>query len=443
MTIYNPNLVHLHKSLKDKKRGALLEGSSRSGKTWSGIDFIVYLCSKVETNATINIIRETYNSFKTTLYDDFNKRLPGFGISSPFVDRAEVSSFKLFGNKINLMGADNVGSKLGAGCDYFFGNEGIKIPQPVFDQIEMRCHKFWWYDYNPDAEAKHYVFSVLRKRDDVAHLRTTFLDNPRCPPLQKKKILSYQPIPEEHIAVASCLTPESVKKYCQELKLDEKTAFSVMNGWINTQTNTADAYMWDVFGLGKRADQKGKIYKNWREYTNLPENAKFIGYGIDFGFGGSPAAVVEMWVHRYKLYINGGQRDVEALYYKELIYETGLLDDDLAYKLKDLGLPKRAMYVADCEDAKAIEGLRRKGFSVFKANKAGNAKEWGIKQLQSHPLFFHEKSTNLHMEGDNYLWKMDVNGEPMNVPRDKYNHLMDACRYVATKYLGTPVMTLS
>ena len=47
--------------------GVSLEGSSRSMKTWSSVDFIIYLCAKIETNCTINIIKETYSSFKTTL----------------------------------------------------------------------------------------------------------------------------------------------------------------------------------------------------------------------------------------------------------------------------------------------------------------------------------------------------------------------------------------
>jgi hypothetical protein len=105
--IKNKNLRFLYDSLQAGKRGVLLEGSSRSGKTWDSIDFIIYLCASVETKATINIIKESYNSFKTTLYDDFNRRLPDYGLKSPFADRRDVSTFKLFGNKINLLGADD------------------------------------------------------------------------------------------------------------------------------------------------------------------------------------------------------------------------------------------------------------------------------------------------------------------------------------------------
>ena len=69
----NPNYALLHNAIKSQEynkndelvrgfRGAGLEGSSRSGKTWSGVDIIIWLCLFVEIDGcTINIYRETYN----------------------------------------------------------------------------------------------------------------------------------------------------------------------------------------------------------------------------------------------------------------------------------------------------------------------------------------------------------------------------------------------
>ena len=110
--LINPNLSFLNRSLKFERRnellkqyeakvisydnfreicqqedipsGAILEGSSRSGKTTASVDFKIKVCARNETGATFNIFRETYNSFKTTLYDDLNKRLTAFGAPNPF-----------------------------------------------------------------------------------------------------------------------------------------------------------------------------------------------------------------------------------------------------------------------------------------------------------------------------------------------------------------------
>ena len=66
----NPNFRYLRNSwinqkynsedeLVSGKRGVTLRGSSRSGKTISSIDFLIYLCTRHEENCVINIVKET------------------------------------------------------------------------------------------------------------------------------------------------------------------------------------------------------------------------------------------------------------------------------------------------------------------------------------------------------------------------------------------------
>ena len=97
-SFYNKNLLSLEKNYREGTRGVILEGSSRSGKTWSVLDFLIWICA-THGDVTINILKESFNSFKTTLYDDFRVRLSMF----PHLDRynvfqrlKEVSSFKIF-----------------------------------------------------------------------------------------------------------------------------------------------------------------------------------------------------------------------------------------------------------------------------------------------------------------------------------------------------------
>jgi PBSX family phage terminase large subunit len=242
----NPNLKHLVKSYNEGKRGAVLEGSSRSGKTWSSVDFIIFEASKPGVRHTFNIVKETYNSFKTTIYEDFNRRLPDFGIQSPFESAKEVSSFFLFGSKINLMGADKSSTKHGVGSDFTWINESLDVGKPVFDQLEMRCRRFWWMDYNPKV-TDHYVYNQVCNRDDVAFLKTTFLDNPFISKTEKDKILGYEDTPR------------------------------------NRANGTVDTYMWDVYGMGKRAARIGLIFPNITWIDRFPENVDHVVYGMDFG----------------------------------------------------------------------------------------------------------------------------------------------------------------
>lgn len=123
----NPNYKLLFDSIRNQEyneddeliggnRGCALEGSSRSGKTWSGVDIIIWLCLFVETKCTINIYRATYNEFKTTLYDDFKRRLDDFGLPNKFHNAEEIKSFKINGSTIYFLGD----GKHGGGCDYAF-----------------------------------------------------------------------------------------------------------------------------------------------------------------------------------------------------------------------------------------------------------------------------------------------------------------------------------
>ena len=161
---YNKNLLHLIKTYDDDGRGAILEGSSRSGKTFSSIDFVIGLCTVPGVhNLVIYLVKETYNSFKTTLYNDFNVRLPMHGLPSPMATVKDVPMFDIYGNRIYFIGADQASKFEGAGCDFFWINEMLDVSKAIFDQLEMRCRVMWWGDFNPKV-SNHWVFD-LEKRD--------------------------------------------------------------------------------------------------------------------------------------------------------------------------------------------------------------------------------------------------------------------------------------
>lgn len=384
MPLINPNLKHLVKCFKDDTvSGVGLEGSSRSGKTWSSIDFQVWLCSKVETNATINIYKETYNSFKTTLYEDYNRRLPMFGISSPFADKQEVRSFKLFGNTINLLGADSDTVLHGVGSDYNYYNEMLDIPKSVFDQSEMRCRKFWWGDWNPKT-TKHYVFENILKRPDVGYLKTTFRDNPFISPKEKAKILSYEP------------TPENIK-----------------NG-------TADEYMWNVYGLGIRSAPDGVVFQHVTWIKEFPKGLEKIYYGLDFGYTNSPTALVKVGVKGKRMYI------------QKLLYSPIDNPDTLLLLLKKL-VPEGAEIWCDSADPGQIGYLRQKGLKTLAVNKFQGSIKYGISLMKRYELCIVEDMDFMN-EQANYQFKV-VHGIKLDEPEDEDNHLWDASRYVAISRL--------
>jgi phage terminase large subunit len=343
---------------------------------------MIWISSKIPDKFTFNIIRETQVSFKTTLYDDFNKRLPMFGIQSPFDGKKEVNMFWILGNKVNLLGADNPSKFEGATCDFAWFNEILDVDQVIFDQQEQRCQRFWWGDWNPKV-TDHWVFDKITRRPDVSYCHSTYKDNvPFISDKELRKILSYEPTP------------------------------------ANIAAGTADDYRWNVYGLGKRCVPEGLIFPNVTWIDEFPKEVDKLIFGLDFGFTNSPSALA-------KGAVNGNN-----LYLQKLIYTPTETCDILAELLdKTLGYENHCW--ADCAeggDAGMIGDLRRKGFKVFAAKKWPGCITYRndlIKRFKIHIV----RDPDFKKEQENYRYRL-INGIKLNQPVDDNNHLWDAVGYM-------------
>lgn len=426
----NPNYRLLHESITNQKyndldeltsgyRGCVLEGSSRSGKTWSGVDIIIWLCTEVETNCTINIYRETYNEFKTTLYDDFKRRLNDFGLDNPFERNKEIRSFKIGNNTIFFLGD----GKHGGGCDYAFYNEAMFIDNQVFDQSEMRCRKFWWMDYNPSF-TDHWVFDKVIPREDVGFLRTTFLDNPFISPQEKNKILSYEPWEVGSYEV----TDEGVFYNGEPITEKNQPPLHIRNH----NNGTADEFMWKVYGLGLRGAMQGVIFPQVTYIDEFPD-MDYI-YANDFGFTNDPNAFGKY------------TEDESNIYIEPLIYEPLDTAEKLVERFEFLSVERYKQIACDSSDkytaenkgtVEMVKELQELGYrEAFKISKKKSVMFHltSMKKKKIHivkndytyngiPLWKHAKK-----EQENYKFK-EINGIAVNQPEDKYNHIWDMGRY--------------
>lgn len=375
---WNRNLIYLKSRFNDGTRGAVLEGSSRSGKTWSGIDFMIDL-DKRSPKSEIIIVRETYNSFKTTLYSDFNRRLPWWDIPSPFEGIKELGAFWLpHGSKVNLMGADNPAKFHGATSDYFFINEALDVPQSIFDQLEQRCRRFWWLDFNPKV-TDHWIYERVCPRPDVGTFRSTFNDNPHITEAERNKILSYDP-----------------------------------GNPANIEAGTADDYMWKVYGLGMRAAPEGLIFDNITWLDTFPDDIELITYGLDFGYTQDPTAVCKVG------------RNGMNLYLQRLLYTPIDNANDLTATLKQI-IPSGRHIWADSSDPGMISDLRIRGITCLAVAKFPGSIKYGIDLLKRFKLHI-IRDRDFQREAENYKWR-EINGIKLNEPIDKFNHLWDAARY--------------
>lgn len=425
----NPNYSFLYKAITEQKynnegeivsgyRGCALEGSSRSGKTWSGVDIIIWLCLYVEEICTINIYRETYNEFKTTLYDDFKRRLDDYSLPNPFHTAKEVKSFRIGKSTIYFLGD----GKHGGGCDYAFFNEIMFIQQSVFDQTEMRCRKFWWADYNPSV-TEHWFFDKALSRPDVGFLRTTYLDNKFVSVQERNKIMSYNPfLPNSYIVKDDSIV--CYNKTTGKVEPISKTNQPPPHP-TNITNGTADLFMHKVYALGLRGAMKGVIFNHVEWIETFPEDKAYI-YTNDFGFTTDPNVLTRYSEDDYNIWI-------ECLSYEPIETSESLSEFMLA-----IGVEKDIPISCDSSDkytgenkgtVEMVRDLKKRGWKASKVSKTKSVIYWlnSMKSKKIHIVKNHFYK-EVKKEKENYRMK-EINGIAINQPIDNFNHFWDSARY--------------
>lgn len=425
----NPNYKFLKESIDNQEwglvdnkpvitngfAGAGLEGSSRSGKTWGSVDMIISLCTDKheKDGCIINIYRETYNEFKTTLYPDFDRRLDYYGLPNKFKGAEEVKSFRIGKSKINFLGD----GKHGGSCDYAFYNEVMMIKQNVFDQSEMRCRIFWWADFNPSF-THHWFFESVENRKNVGMLHTTFKDNmEHISHNELSKILSYEPwLPDSYYIEHNTLMYNGAE-------IDDKNVPPPHPE--NTESGSTDESMWRIYGLGLRGAMKGVILSRVKYIEKWPDHLPYA-YGLDFGFTADPTALV-----RY------AQEGVN-IYVEVLIYTPIDNSEDLDATLTALGVSKTHPITADSADrynksgkdaVYMVSDLFNMGWEISKVSKTKRIVYW-LNKLKQHVIHvvINDLSHHYKTEQQNYKWK-EYNGILVNQPIDGFDHAITATRY--------------
>lgn len=181
---------------------------------------------------------------------------------------------------------------------------------------------------------------------------------------------------------------------------------------------------------GLWAMPKGKIY-NW-DVVPLPD-IKFdeIFYGGDFGYSVNPATIVKIY------------RKADELWVEEILYKTGLTNQDIAAEFKAApGVDVRAPSYWDSAEQKSIEELYRLGINALPAQKGPDSVRAGIDLLRSLKIHIVAGSENIIREARRYKWREDKHGNPLPEPEKFDDHAMDAIRYAIFTHIRKPKAAL-
>lgn len=150
----------------------------------------------------------------------------------------------------------------------------------------------------------------------------------------------------------------------------------------------------------------------------MPDHLEKRAIGLDFGYSNDPTAAVECGINRAK----------KELYLDQLIYETGLVNSEIAGLLKD----KKNLPLWCETEPKSLEELRRAGLRMVKrADKGKGSILAGIQILHEYKIFITKRSFGGINEQSKYTYKTDGYGLPTNDPIEEFNHFWDAVRYYA------------
>jgi phage terminase large subunit len=340
--------------------------------------WIIFAYTRKETGHTITICRKTYPALRSSSMRDFFEILRTYDLYDESNHNKSNSEYVLNGNLIEFISLDQPQKLRGRKRDLLYVNEANEMAFEDWQQLIFRTTGRVILDYNPSDEF-HFIYDKIKPRDDAEFHITTYLDNP-------------------------FLESETIKEI-ERLK-------------------EIDANYWKIYGLGEIGSSQSLIFRV-NECKEVPEEAKFLSYGMDFGFSNDPTTLVGIW------------KQGDDIYLKELIFKTGLTNRDIDAELK-LNNVERGEIFADSAEPKSIEELYRMGWNVKPSTKGQGSINTGIDMMKRYKLNVTSDSVNMLKEFRNYKWQEDKNGNILNVPVDMFNHTIDAVRYGLYDKLARP-----
>lgn len=381
----------INKILAMTARKKVIQGGTSSGKTYGIIPVLIDRAAK-RPNLKITVVAETIPAVRDGASDIFKAimRETGRWRDSGWIGNPMEYTFSN-GSRIQFKAFDTFGKAKAAGKrDILFINEANHVSYNIADALIVRSKEVF-LDFNPDNE--FWAHTEILTEPNSEFLTLTYLENEGVP-----------------------------KETVEELLIKKSKAFfdvGLGNERLFLPSNIKNAYWsnwWKVYGLGLTGTLEGVVFTNWSKVDNIPEEAKLLGGGIDFGFTNDPTTVINAYEYN------------KQRIYEELVYEKGLLNNELAKKIIASG-NKNTTYYADCADPKSIKELNTYGLKIRPSLKGADSIRNGINLMQANNFLVTSSSTNSINELRRYAWDMDKEGNKLNKPIDSYNHSIDAMRY--------------
>lgn len=149
-----------------------LQGSSRSSKSWSIMQWLCVYCQE-HAGTTVSVIRAGMPSIKRTIYRDFVQIMLDFGWWN---DKAMNKSDFIYsfpnGSWIEFFSTDNEQKVRGSKRKILFVNEANELSFIQWQQLQMRTTEFSLLDYNPSFSEDHWINLVNEEKSTYWFIST-------------------------------------------------------------------------------------------------------------------------------------------------------------------------------------------------------------------------------------------------------------------------------
>lgn len=355
------------------KRTWVIQGGTSAGKTVAILWYILNLAIE-NPGKKCTIVSDTLPHLRDGAMSDFLDICRETGVYeladwSRTLNELTLPNHSIIQfRSVELMGAH------GPRRDLLYVNEANSISWDTYRELAKRTRGIRILDFNPTNEfwAHTKLVNDEDRSKDVAFLKVTYLDNEA---------------------------------------LDDDTVAD-----IEMERGDGTSNWWRVYGLGEIGSLEGNVYEGWTKLDELPNDARLIRYGLDFGFSNDETAMVA--VHEVE----------DGLIIKEIIYEKGILPSKYPELLKSHNIDPSVLIVADGARPEIIAEIEEAGYMIVAANKDAGSVKRGIDRVKDRKIYYIGK--NLEREFLTYAWrKKRSTGETLDVPQDGNDHLMDALRY--------------
>lgn len=374
----------LRKIKKLDKRVRLIRGGSAAGKTICILILLIDYAIK-NKNKTISVVTSTVPALRRGAYLDFEKILKAINRYKEEQHNKSLMRYTFTsGSYIEFFSTESEERLRGARRQVLYCNEANLITRDMYNALAIRTTEYIYCDWNPTS--LFWADKDLVGQPDSDYITLTYKDNEALPDTVVKEL----------------------EKAIPKAKTSEY--------WANFVR---------VYLEGQTGNLEGACIPEWYEIPEIPEDAKLLGYGLDFGYSVDSSSLVALYSYN------------DSYIFDEMLYRKGMLNSDISQFLKNNNVSD--VVWADSSEPKSIQEISNYGHQILGVKKGRDSIVYGINLINQNKVYVTKKSKNLQQELRGYVWLKDKLGNTLQKPNPQNgDHAIDAARYVMMSVLDNP-----